>query len=401
MSGAWIAVVGLTEAGLDALQPEARALVDEAEVLIGGARHLAMVPDGHPAERATWKTPLSDTIDDIRAMKGRRVCVLATGDPMHFGIGVTLANEFGPKALTVIPAPGAFSLAAARLGWPLDRVDCLTLHGRSLDLLNLHLRPGARLLVLSNDGATPAAVAARLRELGYGSSAITVFEHMGGDKEAHRRGTADGWDDSPCADFNTVAVACDAGLQARRLSRAAGLPDDAFQHDGQLTKRAVRAATLAALAPHPDELLWDVGAGCGSIAIEWMRAGGRAVAIEKDPARTELVRRNAAALGTPLLQIVQGSAPNALAPLEAPDAVFIGGGIATDGIAETCWDRLVPGGRLVANAVTAEGESRLFALCRGLGGEMSRIAVSNLVPVGAFHGWKPHMPVTQWTAVKP
>jgi len=401
MNKPWIAVVGLGEAGLDALEPEARALVDEAAALIGGARHLAMVPAAHPAARATWKTPLADTIADIRDLKGRRVCVLATGDPMHFGIGVTLAREFGADAVSVIPAPGAFSLAAARLAWPLDRVDCLTLHGRPLDLLNLHLRPGARLLILSHDGATPALVAARLRERGYGPSEITVLEHMGGAQETRRTGTADDWDDTPCADLNTVAVLCAATPQVRRLSRAPGLPDDAFEHDGQLTKRAVRAATLSALTPQPQALLWDVGAGCGSIAIEWMRAGGRAVAIEKEPARTELIRRNAAALGTPLLEIVQGTAPEALRQLEAPDAIFIGGGIATDGIAEACWDGLVPGGRLVANAVTAEGESRLFALCRRHGGEMSRIAVSHLDPVGAFHGWKPHMPVTQWAAVKP
>jgi len=400
MSQPWISVVGLTEAGLDALEPSARALVDEAEVLIGGARHLAMVPDGHPAARATWKTPLADTIDEIRGLEGRRVCVLATGDPMSFGIGVTLASEFGADALTVIPAPGAFSLAAARLAWPLDRVDCLTLHGRPLDLLNLYLRPGARLLILSHDGGTPAQVAQRLRERGFGPSEITVLEHMGGTREARRAGTANGWDDSPCADLNTIAVACVATGAATSLSRAPGLPDSAFLHDGQLTKRVVRAATLAALAPQPRALLWDVGAGCGSVAIEWMRAGGDAIAVEAKVARVGMTGHNAAALGTPLLRIVHGRVPEALKDLPDPDAVFIGGGITADGLAETCWERLARGGRLVANAVTAEGEGRLFALNRRFGGEMSRIIVSNLDPVGAFHGWRPQMPVTQWMAVK-
>jgi len=401
MSRPWIAVVGLTEAGLGALEPSARALVDEAEVLIGGARHLAMVPEGHPAATATWKTPLADTIDEIRGLEGRRVCVLATGDPMSFGIGVTLAREFGADALTVIPAPGAFSLAAARLGWPLDRVDCLTLHGRPLDLLNLYLRPGARLLILSHDGGTPAQVAQRLRERGFGPSEITVLEHMGGAREARRAGTADAWDDTPCADLNTVAVACQATEAAYSLSRAPGLPDDAFDHDGQLTKRAVRAATLAALAPQPGALLWDVGAGCGSIAIEWARSGGEAVAIETKAARVGMIGRNAAALGAPLLRVVHGVAPDVLNDLPTPEAVFVGGGITVDGLAETCWDRLARGGRLVANAVTAEGEGRLYALCRQYGGEMSRIAVSHLDAVGGFHGWRPQMPVTQWVAVKP
>ncbi len=401
MTAPWIAVVGLTEAGLAVLEPRVRALVDEAEVLVGGVRHLEMVPDDHPATRMTWKTPLTDTIDDIGALKGRRVCVLATGDPMHFGIGVTLARAFGADALRVVPATGAFSLAAARLGWPLDQVDCLTLHGRPLETLNLYLRPGARLLALSNDGGTPALVAARLRERGFGPSEMTVLEHMGGASEAVRTGTADGWDDRPCADLNTIAVTCVASPGVAHHARTPGLPDAAFRHDGQLTKRAVRAATLAALVPQPQALLWDVGAGCGSVAIEWMRAGGNAVAVERDPARVALISGNAAALGTPLLRVVEGTAPEALKGLDAPDAVFVGGGVTTDGLVERSWERLVAGGRLVANAVTAEGESRLVDLRGRFGGEMTRIAVSHLQPVGSLHGWKPQMAVTQWTAIKP
>lgn len=401
MSAQWLSVVGLTEAGLELLDPAARALVDEAEVLIGGERHLAMLPDTHGARRLTWKSPLADTIADIRALEGRPVCVLATGDPMHFGIGVTLAREFGARAMTVIPAPGAFSLAAARLGWSLSETDCLTLHGRPLDMLNAHVAPGARLLILSHDGTTPALVAERLRERGFGPSRMTVLAHMGGPAEACRAGTAEGWDDAPVADLNTVAVECVAAPEACPLSRQPGLPDTAFRHDGQLTKRSVRAATLAALVPQPRALLWDVGAGCGSVGIEWMRAGGRACAVEMKSARIEMIRHNAASLGTPELRILRGEAPGALVSLEDPDAVFVGGGVATRGLAEACWARLRPGGRLVANAVTAEAETRLFDLYQDHGGEMTRIAVSHLDAVGGFHGWKPHRMVTQWAVVKP
>lgn len=398
----WLSIVGIGEDGIAALPAAARALIEAAEVLVGGARHLAMVPDDHPAERRRWATPIRDTVAELKALEGRRVVVLATGDPMSYGIGVTLMRAFGPGAVIVLPAPGAFSLAAARMGWPLHEVDCLTLHGRPLALLNLFIRPGGRLLILSENGDTPAQIAAALRARGYGPSAMTVLEHMGGVREAVRTGTAADWDEARRpADLNTVAVACVAGPDAVVLSRLAGLPDDSYVHDGQLTKRAVRAATLAALVPQPGEMLWDVGAGCGSIAIEWMRAGGRAVAVERKAARCALIARNAAVLGVPNLDIVTGAAPRALDGLPPPDAVFIGGGIAVPGLAEACHAALRGGGRLVANAVTLEGEGSLQRLYDSWGGELTRIAVSRVEPIGNARGWTPLRPVVQLAIVKP
>jgi precorrin-6Y C5,15-methyltransferase (decarboxylating) len=397
----WLSIVGIGAEGIGGLPSPARVLIDSAEVLIGGARHLAMVPQDHKAERHGWATPLSDTVKSIRAMAGRRVTVLATGDPMSYGIGVTLAREFGTDAVTILPAPGAFSLAAARTGWPLHATDCITLHGRPLAMLNLFVRPGARLLILSENGDTPAQVARVLRERGYGASSISVFENMGAPDEGARHGIADGWNEAPTADLNTIAVECVAGNGALAYSRLAGLPDEAFTHDGQLTKRVVRAATLSALAPQPGEMLWDVGAGCGSVTIEWMRAGGQAVAIERSTERCTLIARNAAILGTPKLEIVTGAAPDALTNLPRPDAVFVGGGTSNAALLDACWDALARGGRLVANAVTLDGEAALLERHGRTGGSLTRIAVSEVAPIGRVRAWKPMRTVTQFSATKP
>jgi precorrin-6Y C5,15-methyltransferase (decarboxylating) len=398
----WLAIIGVGEGGLDGLSQQARALIDGAALLIGGERHLALVPAGG-AERRPWPTPLSRAVEEILAWRGRPVVVLATGDPMWFGIGVSLARQLPPEELLVLPAPSAFSLAAARLGWPLAEVECLSLHGRPLDLLNGVVAPRARLLLLSSDGTTPAAVAARLVKLGYGPSRMIVLEHMGGRRERRHEATAASWADRPVANLNLVAIDCVAGVVAIVRSSVPGLPDGAFDHDGQLTKREVRAATLAALAPLPGELLWDIGAGSGAVAIEWLRTGRSlsAIAIESDSARLEMIRRNAAALGTPRLQIVDGEAPEALAGLPSPDAVFIGGGLAAPGLVDTVWSALPRRGRLVANAVTVESEALLVTLFRRWGGTLTRIAVSHVEPIGAFHAWKPLMPVTQLAVVKP
>ncbi|HYC15203.1 MAG TPA: precorrin-6Y C5,15-methyltransferase (decarboxylating) subunit CbiT, partial [Stellaceae bacterium] len=267
--------------------------------------------------------------------------------------------------------------------------------------LALHLAPGRRILILSEDGATPAAVAAYLAARGWGESRLTVLEHMGGERERRQEATAAGWRHGACADLNTIAVECVAGPGARVLSRAAGIPDDAFRHDGQITKRAVRAATLAALAPLPGELLWDVGAGAGSIAIEWLRlGGGRAIAIEREPARAALIATNAAELGVPELEIVADEAPAALRGLPRPDAIFLGGGIATPGLFETAWNALPPKGRLVANAVTLAGEACLLDWHTRQGGRLLRIALSEAEPLGAGHAWRPHLPVTQLALAK-
>ncbi len=396
----WLSIVGIGEDGLDALPSTARQLIANAECLVGGKRHLAMIGSAHAALRRPWDSPLHKTVEALRKLEGKRVVVLATGDPMSYGIGVTLTREFGAEAVYVLPAPGAFSLAAARMGWPLQDIECLTLHGRPLALLNLHIRPKARLLILSENGETPAQITALLRERGYGPSAISVFEHMGGEKENIREGLAETWDGVRTADLNTVAVCCEAGANATIHSRVPGLPDDAFLNDGQLTKRAVRAATLSALAPQPGTLLWDVGAGCGSVAIEWMRAGGHAIAIEQNAPRAAVIAQNAATLGAPKLDIVTGSAPTALADLPAPDAIFIGGGITAQYLAETCWSTLPSGGRLVANAVTLEGETKLLALHDEWGGELTRLGVSQAKSVGRFRAWSPLRTVTQLAVVK-
>ncbi|MBM3523582.1 MAG: precorrin-6y C5,15-methyltransferase (decarboxylating) subunit CbiE, partial [Alphaproteobacteria bacterium] len=388
------------EDGPAGLAPAARALIDNAETLVGGERHLALVPSA--GERLTWKTPLSLTIEDIAARRGRRVCVLASGDPMWFGIGVTLARRFAHEEMTIVPHLSAFTLAAARLGWPIGDSACLTVHGRSIDQLAPHLAPGARLIVLSEDGDTPSQVAAWLTSRGWGESRLVVLSRMGGPQESRADGVAREWRAARADDLNTLAIACIADPGTRPLPAMPGLPDEVFAHDGQLTKREVRAATLAALAPLPGQLLWDVGAGCGSIGVEWMRAALRtsAFAIERHAARLDLIARNASALGVPRLKPIPGEAPAALHDMPAPDAVFIGGGITREGLVEHCWSALKPGGRLVANVVTLEGEAALAHWHAKLGGTMTRLAISRLEPIGPHHGWRPLMPVTQWSAVK-
>jgi precorrin-6Y C5,15-methyltransferase (decarboxylating) len=401
-SSRWLSIVGIGEDGLAGLTAPARALVDDAQVVIGGERHLAMLPDDDHRERLAWPSPLSALLDDIESRRGTRVCVLASGDPLWYGIGVSLLRRIPRSEIAILPGRSAFSLAAARIGWPLAEVDCLTLHGRPLSLLHPYLQPNAKLLILSEDATTPAAVAALLCARGYGASRLSLLEHLDGAKERRLDGTAAEWKANDLADLNTLAVDCVAGPEALLLPRTPGLPDEAFRHDGQMTKRELRAATLSALAPVPGQLLWDVGAGCGSVAIEWMRAAprARAVAIERKAERRAMIAENAESLGAPTLKVVAGEAPAALQDLEAPDAVFVGGGVSRAGLIEACWQVLKPGGRLVANAVTLEGEAALLAWQKAQGGALTRFAISRAEPVGPFQGWRPMMPVTQYAATK-
>jgi precorrin-6B C5,15-methyltransferase / cobalt-precorrin-6B C5,C15-methyltransferase len=398
----WLSVIGIGEDGMVGLAPAACVLIETAEVLVGGARHLGMVPDCG-AERIRWERPLTATIDAIEARRGARVTVLASGDPMWYGIGVTLSRRFPREEMTIMPQRSAFSLAASRLGWPLADCAAITLHGRPLDTVRLHLAPHRRILILSEDGGTPRMVAALLTELGWGPSRLTLLAHLGGSRETIIDGEAHSWADNRVPDLNTIAVSCIPGSGARALPRLAGLPDAAFEHDGQLTKREVRAATLAALAPLPGETLWDIGAGCGSIAIEWLRlAEGRsAIAIERGPARAAMIARNAAALGVPELRIVLGAAPEALKDLPSPHAIFIGGGSGVADLLARAWDSLLRGGRLVANVVTTDGEARLIDWHVRHGGALTRIAVSRAEPVGPHQLWRPMATVTQLAAVKP
>lgn len=395
----WLSVIGLGEDGLERLTPAARTLIDTAELLIGGERHLALVPQREGQQRQTWTRPLTDLVERIAGHRGRRVTVLATGDPMWFGIGVTLAKHVPASEMLILPQAGAFSLAAAKLGWALDAVECVTLHGRPLDLLALHLHPQAKLLILAENGGTPAQVAAYLTSRGFGSAELTVLEHMGSAKERVLTGRADGWAEKTCADLNTIAVQLHDGPG---LSRLPGLHDDLYLHDGNITKHEVRAVTLSKLAPFPGELLWDIGAGSGSIGIEWMRSHrrNRAIAIEQSESRRAMIAQNAATLGVPLLDIRAGRAPEGLKDWPAPDAVFIGGGILADGLVEFCWKALKPGGRLVANVVTTEGEAAVVQAFRSYGGDLARLSVHRAEPVGRFHGWYAMMPVTQWSVTK-
>lgn len=401
MTQVWLSIIGIGEGGLRGLNKSANASIGGAEVFVGGTRHLAMLGDD-PRPRMTWDNPLRETVAKIKALKGRQVCVLASGDPMSYGIGVTLTREIGLDQCLVIPHQSAFSLACAQLGWPLAEVDCLTLHGRPLGLLNLHLRPNARLLILSEDGTTPKQVASLLKANGYGDSAIAVFEHMGGPKEKRHDGVARTWR-RKTADLNTIAVVCRVDTGANRLMRPAGLPDDVYQHDGQLTKREVRAITIAALSPAPGEVMWDVGAGAGSIAIEFLRAEptARAFAIEQNPKRIANIIANGENLGVRNLNIIEGSAPTALKGLAKPDVIFVGGGVSNAKVLQACWRALPSGGRLIANAVSMEGEAQLFAFMQRHGGEMTRIAISHLDGMGDLHAWRAMRAVSQYAGQKP
>ncbi|MSP52166.1 MAG: precorrin-6y C5,15-methyltransferase (decarboxylating) subunit CbiE [Alphaproteobacteria bacterium] len=397
----WLSIVGLGEDGLSGLSPLAHALVNRAEILIGGTRHLAMIP-ADSRQRLTWTRPLSKLFERVDTLRGRPVCVLATGDPMAFGVGVSLARRIPVNEMIIVPGVSAFSLACARMGWPIAEAETLTIHGRPVELINAVLYPGARIIALSADGKTPAMIAKLLCMQGYGESRMTVLEHMDGVNERRIDATAATFGADATADLNTLAVQCVAASGIKAIARVPGIPDDVFRHDGQLTKREVRATTLAALSPLPAQLLWDIGAGCGSIAIEWMRSARstRAIAIERDPARVANIAFNAGNLGVPNLKIVTGEAPAAVAGLERPNAIFLGGGIATPGLLERCWAELGSRGRLVANAVTTEGEAVLIAARQRWGGELVRIAITRAEPMGAFSGWRALAPVTQFAITK-
>jgi precorrin-6Y C5,15-methyltransferase (decarboxylating) len=402
MSAPWLTIVGIGEDGIDGLSAIARAALDEAEILVGGARHLAMIPPD-TRRRIPWASPMERTIAELPALAGRKVAIIATGNPMWYGIGATLRRSFPAEAMRIIPSPSAYALAAAHLGWPLAEVDCLTVHGRPLERIRAFAHPGRRLLVLSHDGSTPMRVAAMLTEMGFGSSALTALSHLGGPKEDRVSTTAEAWGSQTVPDLNTLAIECRADAGVKIYARVPGLPDYAFMHDGQLTKRETRAITLAALAPLPGQHLWDIGAGCGSIAIEWLRASRdmRASAVEQNQTRTAMIAENALALGVPELSVVHGQAPDVLSGLPRPDAVFIGGGVNDVRIVEAAWAALPPGGRMVANAVTLEGEGSMLAARQSYGGDLVRIDIAHADSVGRFTSWRPKLTVTQWRAVKP
>ncbi|MDZ8188287.1 MAG: precorrin-6y C5,15-methyltransferase (decarboxylating) subunit CbiE [Nostoc sp. ChiSLP02] len=402
MTKKWLSIVGIGEDGLQGLNAIALSLIAQAKVIVGGDRHLAMLTPDDQREKLVWASPISTSVEEIIKRRGESICVLASGDPMCYGIGVTLTRRIPISEITIIPAPSAFSLACARMGWSLTEVETLSLNGRPSSLLQSYIYPGAKLLILSQGKDTPAIVAEILTNRGYGDSKIAVLERMGGADERIVEGIAASWTETEVAALNAIAVDCIADAGVVPLPRLPGLPDNAYHHDGQLTKREVRAITLAALAPTPGQLLWDVGAGCGSISIEWMRSHPRcrAMAIEQNSSRLKYIADNAATLGTPNLQIIAGKAPHALKDLPIPDAIFIGGGVTATGLFDVCWEALRPGGRLVANVVTVEGEQTLFQWHERVGGDLIRIAIQRAEPIGTFLGWRGMAGVTQWVVVK-
>jgi precorrin-6B C5,15-methyltransferase / cobalt-precorrin-6B C5,C15-methyltransferase len=398
----WLTIVGLGEDGLDGLSPAAVSAIAQAGFIVGGRRHLDLV-NADPAISMAWPSPLRDAFPAILDRRGSPVTVLASGDPFFYGVGSLLAEVLDPREMTVLPAPSAFALAAARLGWPGQDVVRVSLHGRALERILPHVHPGARLLALSWDGTTPAELAALLTARGLGKSRLTLLEAMGGARERRRSAPADAFDIDDIDPLNLVAVEVETGPNARIIPFTPGLPDDWYEHDGQISKREVRALTIAALRPTRSETLWDVGAGSGSVAIEWMLCDPslRAFAVEEDATRAARIARNAQAFGVPDLQVVEAKAPLGLDALPDPDAIFIGGGSGDAGVVDACLGRLKSSGRLVINAVTVETTAEIFALQARLGGDLTQIAMSRLDSVGSFHALRPALPVVQWAWVKP
>jgi precorrin-6Y C5,15-methyltransferase (decarboxylating) len=399
----WLSIVGIGEDGVEGLSPVARGLVSRAEIVFGGKRHLALAASLMRGAARPWPSPFEGAVAEVLAQRGRQICVLASGDPFVYGIGSVLARHVPPEETVVVSAPSAFSLAAARLGWALPETALVSLHAKALDLVRPHLQPGTRVLALTSDGGGPAALASLLTNIGFGPSRMTVLEALGGPRERMRMTTAARFDLGAIDDLNTVAVEVEAEPGARIIARACGLPDALFEHDGQLTKREIRAVTLSSLTPRRGELLWDIGAGAGSVAIEWMLADPllRAIAIEARSERAARITRNAAAFGVPGLEVVEGEAPAALLSLAQPDAIFIGGGAGDPGVLDAAIAALRSGGRLVVNAVTLATEGLLMARYATLGGELLRIAIARADPLGGQTGWRPALPVTQWVWTKP
>ena len=399
---ATVTVVGIGDDGWTGLTDEARTALREAPVIAGAARHLALLPD-LPVRRVPLPSPLLPQLDDLVA-DAPGLCVLASGDPMLHGVGATLAQRLGPEQIRVLPAVSSVALACARLGWAEHEVDVVSVVSRPVEVILPAVQPGSRIVVLCRDGGTPAALAALLADRGWGGTQLTVLEHLGGEREqVHGPYPAGTPGRATFADLSVVALACEPDSAAAVLPQVPGLPDSAYESDGQLTRREVRALALAALGPGPGQLLWDVGAGSGSVGIEWMRAGPRcrAVAIEARPDRAERIRRNAARLGVPGLEVVPGAAPGVLAGLPRPDAVFIGGGVTADGVLDACWAALPRRGRLVAHAVTVESETLLHRWRQAEGGELVKLALSYAAPLGGFTTWRPALPVTQWQVTRP
>ncbi len=402
----WLWVIGIGEDGWDGLNLEARQAIAAADFLYGGGRHLALIPDqSSSATRIPWPSPMKSAVQEILSehRSNRRIIVLASGDPLFYGVGVPLTRDLAESEFRVIPQVSALSLACARLGWPIAETNVVSLVRRPISQLLRYIYPGQRILVLSEDGRTPIEVAIFLTQAGFGDSRINVFANLGGPSESVTTGLAATWAEVPSGNLNVVAILCVRDGVFESLSLVPGLQDEAFETDGQMTKREVRAVTLAHLAPKPGQLLWDVGAGTGTVGIEWMRAhpSCSCIAFEQHDDRTARIQRNAERLGVPGLRVTYGHAPQTFAGLAGPNAIFLGGGVADENLFQACWKALASGGRLVANAVTIESEACLVSRHARHGGTLMRMLVSRAGPVGNSHAWRPMMPITQWTVTKP
>ena len=396
---AWLHIVGIGEDGLDGLSPATRTVVEAAEIIVGGERHHAL-SDSLSAERIAWPSPFDAMINTLQNYRGRRVVVLVTGDPLWFSVGARIGRTIPPDQIVYHPQLSAFQLASALMGWSIADVETLTVHGRPVEQMIAFIQPDQRLLILTTGAETPGQIAKFLTERGFGESRMTVLAAMGGQNQERFDGLANSWTHVVPA-FNTLAVECVAAPDAALLPRVPGLEDALFQSDGTMTKQEVRAVTVAKLMPMRGALLWDIGTGCGSVAVEWMRAAryARAIGIEPRADRRALAAANALALGTPKLEILDGEAPEILQGLDAPDAIFIGGGL-SEAVFEVAWSALKPLGRLVVNAVTLESEIIMIGLQKIHGGQLVKLAIQRAEPIGSYRGWRPQMPVTQWSLIK-
>ncbi|MCI4679292.1 precorrin-6y C5,15-methyltransferase (decarboxylating) subunit CbiE [Rhodoblastus acidophilus] len=396
--GPWLTLVGLGEDGRASLSPAANAALAQAALVVGGARHLALVAP-LACETLAWPSPMDAAYPQILARRGEKIVVLASGDPFFYGVGSVLARFIPAEEMTCLPAPSAFSLVAARLGWAQQDCALITLHGRPLEKIIPHLVDGAKIIALSWDGATPQKLASLLTQLGFGASRLTICERLGGPHECMRAAVARDFALADVDALNTIALDLVADRDARIISRAPGLPDDFFEHDGQITKAEIRALTLSALKPRRGELLWDIGAGSGSVAIEFLLADANnsAIAIEAHAERAARIRRNALVLGAPQLKVIEGRAPEALRALPQPQKIFVGGGVTAPGMLDAALDALAPGGRLVVNGVTLETQALLIARHGALGGELISAQISRAEKLGGFFAFRPALPIVQWS----
>lgn len=399
----WLTIIGIGEDGENGLSPSLLDTLYQADTIFGGERHLSFLKPDFKGQKIIWEKPFEKSIHHICSLRGQNVVVLGSGDPMHFGVGATLTRYIDINEMRIIPHSSSFSLAAARLGWALQDIVTLSVHGRPIAHSVRYFHNQARLLILSDNGKTPAAIAHLLREFGFSASLVTVLQNLDGhDEKIVHITAADMRENETFSDLNVVAIQCIAENTARNLSYYAALPDDVFLHDGQLTKQDIRAITLAHLAPCFGQVLWDVGAGCGSVGIEWLRLAPKtkAFAIEKNPKRQDYILQNAMRLGVAQLNLIKGKAPQALENLEAPDAIFIGGGFGNDHVFDCCWEKLKQGGRLVANAVTLETEIALHLQAKKIGAQLKKIQLSEAKPLGSFQVWRQALPVTMMIATK-